>query len=69
MYFGDVAIRDLAHLKRDQNSVPNFQRLYNKSSIEKIALLYLSDLLMYTNKIKNIPERSILLINQASQIL
>ena len=69
MYFGDVAIRDLAHLKRDQNSVPNFQRLYNKSSIEKIALLYLSDLLMYTNKIKNIPEGSILLINQASQIL
>ena len=69
MYFGDVAIRDLAHLKSDQHSVPNFQRLYNNASIEKIALLYLSDLLMYTNKIKNIPEQSVLLINQASQIL
>ena len=68
-YFGDISTHELARLKQDQQIIPQYQSLYNDSSIEKIAILYLSDLLLYTNKINNIPEPSRSLINQSMQIL
>lgn len=68
-YFGDVSTKELAKLKENQHTIPQFQNLYNDSLIEKIAILYISDLLLYTNKIKNIPKQSRLLINQSIQIL
>ena len=68
-YFGDVSTHELARSKQDQQIIPEYQSLYNDSSIEKIAILYLSDLLLYTNKINNIPEKSRALINQSMQIL
>lgn len=68
IYLGNRALNELRRLKEEEKSVPATESMYNKTSLERIAILYMPDLLLYTQKIKNIPESRSKLIKHALEV-
>ena len=67
-YLGNIPLNELRRLKEEEKCVPATESMYNKASLERIAILYMPDLLLYTQKIKNMPESSKKLIGKSLQM-
>ena len=67
-YLGNIPLNELRRLKEEEKCVPATESMYNKVSLERIAILYMPDLLLYTQKIKNMPESSKKLIEKSLQM-